>query len=747
MPLYYPQMLVDEINSLILVSKDDTAIIENHKKVMVLLRQAGAVTKQVLHTSQVLCHPKNRAGLMLNGFNAHRNAANVMHIGADRDQLKGAIAFETSPFPIERQHQLEANIKIAKNSKGLIAMPGGDERFMSVGTGHMVCFCRAANGGCITQIVKLQDPQTKTISSERLKRNPEMKAMLEIGWEFETVAHSVEATWPSIPEFMQRALNAVNGIAAEATEMETAITIAENVAAMEPKSWDSAVAAATAGNPPCTSYVKSIRKLVELYSGGIGAPLIHEQDMFAKTMSENKRLGEEFMTAVVEAKLHEHEPRIHVRHALIACNLTASKVTDGIAKCIVKTDVMALGSKNKVDEVGEADKDLNAARSFVLEIIEKGGVSEQSGMDMIGLLRVRVGAHLCGKGKITFEATTYDSLSQIMALFLEAVTAKLKDNGANINVKLPGELSRHLPTAAANANEADSTADQDGDSTINVGPLSLDEASGKDFVAGQKGFKVGTVVFEKTVGHKVGVYVIISIGDEVNVVEHDNFNAAKLSVKIEFKKFMANWTVFKGELQIAIDGDWTSHYARREAVLLEMERCNLFLAMQSLDASIGIQPFGLVRLCVKPQALRAAVDCIKDAIQLVPTVRSLGYIAVQKCASVLEIKTQAKNDKGEGIVLYLLKHPQVTRHTSVAKWEKADCVVPYYWVGETSDKCAVNMKVHFVKHNGYNLPVLCNTKAVKKNDILSVYKEPKKAPVKLGTAASVELEPCKRQKR
>ena len=105
MPLYYPQMLVDEINSLILVSKDDTAIIENFKMVMVLLRQAGAVTKQVLHTSQVLCHPKNRAGLMLNGFNAHRNAANVMHIGADRDQLKGAIAFETSPFPIERQHQ------------------------------------------------------------------------------------------------------------------------------------------------------------------------------------------------------------------------------------------------------------------------------------------------------------------------------------------------------------------------------------------------------------------------------------------------------------------------------------------------------------------------------------------------------------------------------------------------------------------------------------------------------------------
>ena len=69
---------------------------------------------------------------------------------------------------------------------------------MSIGTGHMVCFCRAANAGCSTPFKNIQNDEG-VISSESLKKDAEFKVMLEVGWQ-------VEVTWPTLPEFGQRGL-------------------------------------------------------------------------------------------------------------------------------------------------------------------------------------------------------------------------------------------------------------------------------------------------------------------------------------------------------------------------------------------------------------------------------------------------------------------------------------------------------------------------------------------------------------
>ena len=85
--------------------------------------------------------------------------------------------------------------------------------------------------------------------------------------------------------------------------------MAETFEAMESPCWDLAMSAATAGNPACAHYVKAIKKIVELYGGGVGAPLIRQQDAFAKTMGENRRLGEEFTTCIADVAFHPFEPR------------------------------------------------------------------------------------------------------------------------------------------------------------------------------------------------------------------------------------------------------------------------------------------------------------------------------------------------------------------------------------------------------------------------------------------------------
>ena len=104
----------------------------------------------------ILCHPKNRAEFMLNGFNAQANAVRVKQVGANRAELHGACVVELSPFPSEKEAQLSANMRVADNSGGLVAPPSGDERYLSIGTGHMVCFCRAANHGCRSAFAELK---------------------------------------------------------------------------------------------------------------------------------------------------------------------------------------------------------------------------------------------------------------------------------------------------------------------------------------------------------------------------------------------------------------------------------------------------------------------------------------------------------------------------------------------------------------------------------------------------------------
>ena len=88
----------------------------------------------------------------------------------------------------------------------------------------------------------------------------------------------------------------------------------ETFDAMEVGDWELAKGAAIAGNPQWAGYADSIKKLVELYSGGPGFPMILEQDEFARSMGENRRMGEDFATVIVSTQLDTYNPRMHVRH-------------------------------------------------------------------------------------------------------------------------------------------------------------------------------------------------------------------------------------------------------------------------------------------------------------------------------------------------------------------------------------------------------------------------------------------------
>ena len=145
MPTYYSKELVQEINDLLNIPPAKQSIITTWKTIMKRFKEEGIVKeKKTIHVCRILCHPRNRGGFMLNGFNAHANASKVKKVGANRAELHGACVIQLMPFPAEREKQMNANRKVAAASNGLISPPNGDEDLLSIGTGHMVSFCRAA---------------------------------------------------------------------------------------------------------------------------------------------------------------------------------------------------------------------------------------------------------------------------------------------------------------------------------------------------------------------------------------------------------------------------------------------------------------------------------------------------------------------------------------------------------------------------------------------------------------------------
>jgi hypothetical protein len=183
--------------------------------------------------------------MMINGFNSRANGSKVVKVGSSRLELYGAAAIELSPFPAAQKQQLEANFELAKRSKGLIPPPCGEEFLLSLGTGHMCAFVRAAQAGLKACFKNIAD-KDGNISLEILNKDPEFRAMLDEGWWWDVLPWQVEATWPSLPEFAQRSLSAPNAVSTDTTEWEVASTMGDWFNSMEEPSWALAEEAAAA---------------------------------------------------------------------------------------------------------------------------------------------------------------------------------------------------------------------------------------------------------------------------------------------------------------------------------------------------------------------------------------------------------------------------------------------------------------------------------------------------------------------
>ena len=156
--LYFARDIVETIDGLIddvEHAADKHAILAQAQKILGILKEQKIVRSRKLTASDILPHPKNRAGAMLNPYNVHKNGVDIYTIGANIAELHGSVAFELSPQLQTKQDQLSKNQGLVTRSKGLLAPLNGGEGFLSVGSGHCAAFCRAALAGCRTPFQKI----------------------------------------------------------------------------------------------------------------------------------------------------------------------------------------------------------------------------------------------------------------------------------------------------------------------------------------------------------------------------------------------------------------------------------------------------------------------------------------------------------------------------------------------------------------------------------------------------------------
>ena len=103
--------------------------------------------------------------------------------GADKKQLTHAVCRDC---PRSRQEQLDANAKLIAMSNGKLAAINQQERYLSLGCGHTMAFCKTAQAGGKTPETDLADADGN-IDTGKIFKNHQFKEMIEEGWVWQVV--------------------------------------------------------------------------------------------------------------------------------------------------------------------------------------------------------------------------------------------------------------------------------------------------------------------------------------------------------------------------------------------------------------------------------------------------------------------------------------------------------------------------------------------------------------------------------
>jgi hypothetical protein len=651
------------------------------------------VLKKV-HCRFFLTHKANRGGLLLSPYNAHRNAAKIDAGGGDRKQLTNAICMELAPCGSLRAEHLEANQQLIERAKLLLAEINGEERYITLGCGHTAAWCKHAAVGGRTPEKSLQD-EFGNIDVQKVKRNNEFRLMIEEGWDWLVVPHEIDAAYPKFAQIAQKALNVANHVSSAVSELEAAVTLATtaNDPGMQdiPNWKDVVIDSVQALSPPCSSYVSVLLEFVLLYGGGPEAPQVLFMDAFAKQYGCSVALGETFWTTLTNQQFQTKTCKFpQLRIALALCNLLGDKVEDGIAKFIVRSDIVKVASKQFLPEAEKFEKALSDATEIAAAI-----ASPEVALKPLGQLFVRVGCIATNKEEKGGEGKklTLDAAKSAFLLSLGQAVGH------------PVTFDTWAAPVAAPAAAASAPA---------VGKkraaASLSDHNDPVWLALQSGFEVGKNVMEKKADNKTveeRLFVVFSISkDGIVLKQLCSYTGTPKEVKTSLPALISEWTVCRDQVSGPIRAD--CGHQRPESLFVDLVRAMLYKALLEVDAqhmkSSAAQSLVFWR---RPDEARTSKTIAKGQLVLVP-IANIHAITTKKTDQALSLGKHKVLDSEKEFFVVPACVPSRQKESDADKFPDI-LVSAWPWVAERDDPKLVNMVPEIITKHGVEIPVLRNS--------------------------------------
>ena len=667
---------------------------EVFQKCMEVMREHKVLyTIQGMKCMYFLTHKFNRGGLMLSPHNAHRNGAVVHKGGADKKQLVNAVCIELAPSGKQRDEQIAANKKLIARSSDMLAPVNGEERYITVGCGHMTAFCKVAAVGGKTPQKDIADDEGR-IDVNKLKKNKQYKEMIDDGWDWTAVPHSVDLLFPEFAKVAQRALNVSNHVSQTTGELETCVLLADIAQDMCGESnWKSAaVESVRAMGIPCAEYASVILEFVCTYGGGADAPQVRFMNDVATQFQCNVMLGETFWTALTQTKFHSKTSKFpFLRVAIGLANLTSPKKEDGIAKLLTKSDIAKLSGKQGVAMSEDCERMLKDAWDIV-----SAATSVDNAMKHLGQFFVRVALFATEKGKLGREKKDH-TVHEIRNGFLDALSKLL-----NRKVTFEGWTV-----------ETSSATSSSGGAAMKPIAASLSDHSKPEWVAEQAGFTVGKNVVEKHVeSNPSKIFAIFSIDTTVVLQQVSSYTHSPLRVSIKLEDLLSSWSITSTEPPLLQH----SGQQRPRSMTMDMQKAKLFTAVSDIEPK-AIS--GTLDFWRRPDEVRCTTKINVGALVLVPFLPLQNITTKNTTGSALSLGSHEVSSESIEFFAVPPPKPVIEKKGGIS----SDAILnAFWWVGTTAIKSEANMEMSSITKYGIDIPIMKNKVVLEPFTVLKKYK-------------------------
>ncbi|CAE7826156.1 unnamed protein product [Symbiodinium sp. CCMP2592] len=491
--------------------------------------------------------------------------------------------------------------------------------------------------------------------------HPVQEALVS-GWNWLILSDVLEQQWPGLPLLYSSVLNNSNSVHVASTEMEALATLQKYMASG--KSMQEAITLCKQGEPVCKSYIDAIAMFAQKFCGGTDMPMVGFLVGFSKVYGESQRLGSEFTRLIAHYDFRlDANLAPCFRIACMAAQMSSPKVVDGVAKMIYKSDLDA--AKKRKQELQESEEGLRDAW-HVTQLA--GHLSEHEKIQVFGRLCVRTVLWMLGKQKAGREEREWASFAGIRDAFADELMKKDAKPSSSASV---------LPAKSDIVNMVDA-------SKASIMLVQYDH------------LEVGSNYTNED--HPNKVWTLTKVADEGCTFEHQPLCQPAESVSAvasELKK----WKRTKKPVLICYDQAKTHDFmyesspAASEPVELAKKQVKFYEACCSLaNCSSMVSFFG------PPMNVCANENIAKNKLKLV----AYGQLSKLDPNSIHKVG---------GYSLYPFK-----TCTDIDKLNNTFVLVPFWFIKVSSQN--PNMSLSVVKKDGFEIPCMTNSRAVKAGEVL-----------------------------